>query len=63
MDYTPALQPLFDYLWYLIPLFIIAAVIESPWFKGKTGEGVVNLSGKRSRSIPLPTDQELYLNQ
>lgn len=48
MDYTPALQPLFDSLWYLIPLFIIAAAIKSPWFKRKAGEGVVNLSARLS---------------
>lgn len=48
MDYTRVLQPLFDYLWYLIPFFIFAAVIKSPWFKGKAGEGVVNFSAKLS---------------
>ncbi len=63
MDYTPALQPLFDYRWFLISLIIFYAVINCPWFKGKAGEGVVNLFDKRSRSIPLPSDQELYLNQ
>ena len=44
MDYTPALPPHFDYLWYLISLFILAAVIKSPRFKGKAGEAVVDRS-------------------
>jgi restriction system protein len=33
-------------IWYLIPLLILAVVIKSPWFKGKAGEAVVNLSAK-----------------
>ena len=48
MDYAPALPPLFDYLWYLIPLFIPAAVIKSFWFKDKAGEPVGNRSAKLS---------------
>lgn len=43
MDYTPALQPLFDSLWYLIPLIIIAAVIKSPWFKAQTEQRLSNV--------------------
>ncbi len=65
MDYTPALQPLFYYLCYLIPLFIFAAVIKFPWFKGKVGEAIVNLSAKISldkmrydliKGVTLPTE-------
>lgn len=29
--------------WYLIPIFIFAAIIKSPWFKGLLGEWQVNL--------------------
>ena len=65
MDYAPALPPLFDYLWYLIPLFILAAVIKSFWFKDKAGEALVNLSAKLSlyktryhliKNVSLPTE-------
>jgi len=65
MDYAPALLPLFDYIWYLIPLFILAAVIKSPCFKGKAGEAVVNFSAKLSlgktrchliKNVALPTE-------
>lgn len=54
MDYTPALKPLFDYFRDLIPLFIFAVVMKSPWFKGKAGEAVLNLSSK------LFLDKTLY---
>lgn len=65
MDYAPALPPLFDYLWYLIPLFTLAAVIKSPWFKGEAGEAMVNLSAKLLldktryhliKNVALPTE-------
>ncbi|WP_322001278.1 nuclease-related domain-containing protein [Marinobacter alexandrii] len=50
MDHTQILQTLQNNIpteiWYLIPLFIVAAVIKSPWFKGRAGETVVNLSAK-----------------
>lgn len=48
MDHTQILHTLQNAIpteiWYLIPLFILAVVIKSPWFKGKAGEAVVNLS-------------------
>lgn len=50
MDYTQLLQALQNNIppeiWYPIPLFLVAAVIKSPWFKGRAGEAVVNLSAK-----------------
>ena len=65
MDYARSLPPLFDYIWYLIPLFILAAVIKSPCFKGKAGEAVVNFSAKLSlgktpchliKNVAVPTE-------
>ena len=44
MDFSPLFQPLLGALWYLIPLFVLVAVIKSPWFKGKVGEAIVSLS-------------------
>jgi restriction system protein len=46
MDLTPIIGQAFHSLWYLIPLLLIAAVVKSPWFKGVTGEAIVNISAK-----------------
>ncbi|WP_338354498.1 nuclease-related domain-containing protein [uncultured Marinobacter sp.] len=52
-------------IWYLIPLFLVAAVIKSPWFKGRAGEAVVNLSARLLldktryhliKNVTLPTE-------
>lgn len=52
-------------IWYLIPLAILTAVIRSPWFKGKAGEAIVNLSAKLFldknryhliKNVTLPTE-------
>lgn len=45
MDFSPIYQALFS-LWYLIPLFLIAAVVNSSWFKGVFGEFIVNVIAK-----------------
>ena len=64
MDFTLVLQPLFAELWYLISLFLVAGILKSPWFKGKFGEFLVNLSARlflnKSRyhlikNVTLPT--------
>lgn len=58
MDYTQILQSLQNAIptgiWYLIPLFLLKAVIKSPWYKGKAGEAVCNFSAK------LLLDKTLY---
>jgi hypothetical protein len=70
MDHTQILHALQNNIsteiWYLIPLFLVAAaVIKSPWFKGKAGEAVVNLSAKLFldktryhliKNVTLPTE-------
>lgn len=65
MDFGPVHQQLFTTFWYLIPLVIIAGLIKSPWFKGKFGEFLVNLSARcfldKSRyhlikNVTLPTE-------
>ncbi|PXX89528.1 NERD domain-containing protein [Marinobacter vulgaris] len=64
MDFSPVYQELITALWYLVPLLIIAGLIRSPWFKGKFGEYLVNLSARwfldKSRyhlikNVTLPT--------
>ena len=65
MDFNPMFQPLIAVLWYLIPFLIIAGVVKTPWFKGKFGEFLVNLSARclldKSRyhlikNVTLPTE-------
>ncbi len=65
MDITVILSPLFNALWYLIPLVLIATVLTSPWFKGVFGEVAVNVLLERNldkrvyhliRNVTLPTD-------
>lgn len=52
MDLSPAFQPLITALYYLLAFSILAGLIKSPWFKGKFGEFLVNLSA-RSSSVPV----------
>ena len=46
MDPSPISSQAFSILWYLIPLIIFVATINSAWFKGLAGEFLVNLSSK-----------------
>ncbi len=54
MDFTPILNQIYGTLWYLVPLFVIATLFKSSWFKGVMGEFIVNLSAK------LFLDKEQY---
>jgi hypothetical protein len=40
------LKPLFDQLWWLLPLLIAVTITKTPWFKGLFGELLVRLSAK-----------------
>src|SRR3989304_4617983 len=46
MDFFPLLKPIISALWWLIPLAILAGILQSPWFKGLFGELLVRLSAK-----------------
>ena len=46
MDFNPIIQQVFNALWYLIPLAILAGILKSPWFKGITGEFLVNTAAR-----------------
>lgn len=54
MDFTPIIDQAVGMLWYLIPAAILIAIMKSAWFKGATGEFIVNLSAK------LFLDKEKY---
>lgn len=69
MDHTQILHTLQNAIpagiWYLIPLAILVTVIRSPWFKGKAGEAMVNISARRYldktryhliKNVTLPTE-------
>ena len=53
MDFNPIIQQVFNALWYLIPLAILAGILKSPWFKGITGEFLVNTAAR----LFLPKDK------
>lgn len=46
IDFLPLLKPISSALYYLIPLGILASIINSAWFKGKAGEFLVNFSAR-----------------
>jgi len=46
MDFSPIIQQVYNALWYLIPLAILAGILKSPWFKGITGEFLVNTAAR-----------------
>lgn len=46
MDFGPIIQNVLSQFWYLIPLFILAILIKTPWFKGVMGETIINLGTK-----------------
>lgn len=46
IDFGPIFSQLFINLWWAIPLFILAALFNSAWFKGVMGEALVNLSAR-----------------
>ena len=46
MDFGPIIQQFYSALWYLIPLAILAGILKSPWFKGITGEFLVNTAAR-----------------
>ncbi|QSA99352.1 NERD domain-containing protein [Methylococcus sp. EFPC2] len=44
MDFSPLLIPLWHAMKWLIPLAVLAAIIQSPWFKGLVGEWLVRFA-------------------
>lgn len=46
MHLTSALKPIFDQLWWVLPLIIAANLARTPWFKGLFGELLVRLLAK-----------------
>ena len=43
MDLSPLISQMFNTFWILIPVVILISLFKSAWFKGKTGDFIVNL--------------------
>jgi len=56
MEISSIIQTIFGTLWYLIPLAILTVILKSSWFKGVTGEFLVNTCAQ----LFLP-ENEYYL--
>ena len=46
IDFGTLFSQLISTYWWLLPLFVLAALFKSPWFKGLIGEVVVNFSAR-----------------
>ena len=46
MNLFQIFKPLIEQLWWILPLFILGALLKSSWFKGVMGEAMVRLSAK-----------------
>lgn len=64
MDFSPIFSTLLSF-WSVIPLFVLAGVVNSAWFKGLFGEFIVNIFAKCKfdrndyhlfKNVTLPTE-------
>jgi len=46
IDFSTLFSQLFSTYWWLLPLLLIAALFKSAWFKGFTGEVMVNMAAR-----------------
>jgi restriction system protein len=67
MDFSPVINQIVGALWYLIPIVILVIVLKSPWFKGVTGEFIINVLASMFldkhvyhliKNVTLPTEDE-----
>ena len=65
MDFSPVINQVVGALWYLIPIIILVIVLKSAWFKGVTGEFIVNVLARMFldkhvyhliKNVTLPTE-------
>ena len=65
MVFTLIVSQILSAYWYLIPFILLSVAMNSTWFKGATGEFIVNLSAKLFldkqkyhliKNVTLPTD-------
>jgi len=46
IDFGALFSQLISSFWWLLPMFVLAALFKSPWFKGFIGEVMVNLAAR-----------------
>jgi len=46
IDFSTLFSQLTSSYWWLLPLFVLAALFKSPWFKGFIGEVMVNMGAR-----------------
>ena len=46
MQFLSILKPIFEQLWWILPLLIAGGIAKTPWFKGYFGELLVRLAAK-----------------
>ena len=56
IDQGALFSQVFSSIWWLIPAAVVIAILKSPWFKGKMGEGLVNLATN------IRLDNSIYQN-
>ena len=66
MDFSPMINQIVRMvILYLIPITILVAILKSPWFKGASGEFIVNILAKMIlnkneyhliKNVTLPTE-------
>ncbi len=65
MDYSSIINQVIGATWYFIPIIILIIVIKTSWFKGITGEFIVNILGRLFldkhvyhliKNVTLPTE-------
>jgi len=65
MDITQVITHFLSTFWFLIPIIVLLAVIKTPWFKGVSGEFIVNISARLFlkkneyhlfKNVTLPTE-------
>jgi len=65
IDFGQILSNIFTSFWWFLPLFVLAALLKSSWFKGLIGEAMVNMAAKLFlnksdyhliKNVTLPTE-------
>jgi restriction system protein len=65
MDYFSVINKIVGALWYFIPIMILVIILKSSWFKGVTGEFIVNVLARMFldkhvyhliKNVTLPTE-------
>jgi len=46
IDFGALFSQLISTYWWLLPLFVLAALLKSTWFKGFIGEAMVNIAAR-----------------